>query len=101
MCIRACASICLYTMHVCVYVCVLTDVSLYVASTLVAQMLSDLSKVTEMPLDSNPFMRITANSCISPNSMSHAKFSALYVCVLMCFILTATLLLSHFIAQRD
>lgn len=80
MCIRACASICLYTMHVCVYVCVLTDVSLYVASTLVAQMLSDLSKVTEMPLDSNPFMKITANNCISPTPC-HVPNSVLCTCV--------------------
>ena len=53
------------TKHVCVYFCVYVHVCVHVASMLVAQMLTDLSKVTEMPLDLNPVVKGIANNYIS------------------------------------
>lgn len=54
----------------CVYVCVCLYVC-RVASMLMAQMLTDLSKVTEMPLDLNPAVVIGAKHLTSPHSAPH------------------------------
>lgn len=51
----------------------------YVGSTLVAQMLTDLSKVTEMPLDLNPVVTIIADN-ISPNSVLCQTQCSLHMC---------------------
>ena len=80
-------------MYTCAYTCVYLCV--YVDSTLVAQMLTDLSKVTEMLLDLNPVVTIIARNCITLTPC-HVPKSVFFTYVLICFILTTTLLLSHF-----
>lgn len=80
-------------MYTCAYTCVYLCV--YVDSTLVAQMLTDLSKVTEMLLDLNPVVTIIAHNCITLTSC-HVPKSVFFTYVLICFILTTTLLLSRF-----
>lgn len=57
-------------------------------------MLTDLSKVTEMPLDLNPVVMTTGNNYTSLKSVPYAKLRVLDICV--SFILTATLLLPYF-----
>lgn len=46
----------------CVYFCVYVHMCVHVVSMLVAQMLTDLSKVTEMPLDLNPVVKGIASN---------------------------------------
>lgn len=55
------------------YVCVI--------STLMAQVLTDLSKVTQTLLDLSLVVMITADSYISPSSVPGAKLSFPYMCV--------------------
>lgn len=86
--------VCVYVfMYTCVYTCVY--LCLYVDSMLVAQMLTGLSKVTEILLDLNPVVTIIAHNCITLTPCRVPK-SVFFTYVFICFILTTTLSLSHF-----
>lgn len=66
---------------VCVHVYVCICMCVCVASMLVAQMLTDLSKVTEMSPDLNPVVMLIANNYISPQLVPGAELHVPYMCV--------------------